>query len=64
MPCVHARACVCVCVCVCMRARGCAHTLMPSISNFEPGDELPRNLEHDGVEANPNAVCITNFTCM
>jgi len=36
-------------------------TRVPSISNFEPGDELPRNLEHDGVGANPNAVCKTNF---
>ena len=61
MPCVHARACVCVCVH--MHTWMCTYTLMPSISNFEPGDELPRNLEHYGVGANPNDVCITNFTC-
>jgi hypothetical protein len=37
---------------------------MPSISNFEPGDELPQNLEHDGMGVNPNAVCIASFKCM
>jgi len=58
MPCVHA------CACVHVRAWIHIYTLMPSISNFEQGEKLPRTLEHDGVGANPNAVCITNFICM
>jgi len=59
MSCAHAHACVWY-----VRMDAHIHTYALFFFNFEPGDELLRNFKHEGVGTNPNAVCITNFTCM